>query len=115
MNKTVGIIGSDLKLSTLFVEKIILRTKAKLDQEHIKMNIVINNKLNEKNEDEFKKILINLEDSQVDYIVLTINNSHIYKILKNNTNIPIINNEFNINDNLLIDKVIKLAGKEVKQ
>ena len=41
MNKSIGILGYDFKLSTTIVEKIILSTKASIDQEHIPMNIVI--------------------------------------------------------------------------
>ena len=40
MKKTLGILGNDYQETTKLVEEIILNTKAKIDQEHIKMNII---------------------------------------------------------------------------
>ena len=113
MNTTIGILSNNLKLSTLFVEKIIHHTKADIDQEHIKMNIVINNKLLNKNNEELLKIIKDLESSNIDYLVLTFKDNNIYNLIKNNTNINIINNTFDINDIELIRKIITLCGKEV--
>ena len=61
MNQTIGLLGYDLNLSTLFVEKIINHTKADIDQEHIKMNIVLNNKLLDKTNQEIINIVKELE------------------------------------------------------
>ena len=113
MNQTVGLLGYDLNLSTSFVEKIINHTKADIDQEHIKMNIVINNKLLNKNNEELLKIIRELENSNINCLVLTFKNDNIYNLIKNNTNINIINNTFDINDIELIRKIITLCGKEV--
>lgn len=115
MNTTIGILSNNLKLSTLFVEKIILNTKAIKDQDHIKMNIFINNNLFNKNERELLTIINKLEKSKIDYLILNFNNKEIYNYLKNNINIPILNKSFSINDNELINQIIKLAGKEVKK
>ena len=115
MNKSIGIIGNDFKLSTLFVEKIILNTKANVDQDHIPMNIVINNKLLEKDESEIKNLLNKLEQSNTSYLILTFNNIDVYNKIKRNTYIPVINNNFNINDDNFIKQVIELTRKEVKQ
>ena len=115
MNTTIGILGNNLKLSTSFVEKIILKTKAKTDQEHIKMNIIINNKLLDKNELYLKELINNIEKSNIDYLVLNFNDENICNYIKNNTNIPILNSTFNIDDESLINKIIKLSGKEVKE
>ena len=115
MNKSIGIIGNDFKLSTLFVEKIILNTKANVDQDHIPMNIVINNKLLEKDESEIKNLLNKLEKNNTSYLILTFNNIDVYNKIKRNTYIPVINNNFNINDDNFIKQVIELTRKEVKQ
>ena len=115
MNKTIGILGNDFKLSTSFVEKIILNTKANVDQDHIPMNIVINNKLLEKDESEIKNLLNKLEQSNTSYLILTFNNIDVYNKIKRNTYIPVINNNFNINDDNFIKQVIELTRKEVKQ
>ena len=114
-NKTIAILGQDYKLSTTFVENIINSTKANKDQDHIKMNIIINNKLLNKDLNYLNELINNIEKSQVDYLVLTFNNKDIYNYLKNKTNIPIINSTFNINDLELIKKIIKLTGKELKK
>ena len=115
MNLTIGILGNNLKLSTSFVEKIILKTKAKVDQEHIKMNIIINNKLLDKDELYLKELIHNIEKSNIDYLVLNFNDIDIYNYIKNNTNIPILNNSFDVNDISLINKIIKLTGKEINE
>ena len=114
-NTTIGILSNNLKLSTQFVEKIIINTKAIKDQDHIKMNIIINNKLLDKNNKFFRKLLKNIEKSQVDYLVLIFNDINIYNYLKDNTSIPIINSSFDINDIELVKKIIKLTGKELKK
>lgn len=113
MNKSIGILGNDYKLSTLFVEKIISNTKANIDQEHIPMNIVINNKLLDKNEIEIKDILNKFEKSNTTFLILTFNNIDIYNIIKRNTNIPILNTTFDINNDYFIKKIIELTGREV--
>ena len=110
MNKTIGIIGIDYIISTQFVEKIIFKTKASTDQEHVKMNIVINNKLS--NKDQLKDIINKLERINTNYLILTFNNQEIYNYLKENTNIPILNGTFDLNDNNFIEQIIKLVGKE---
>ncbi len=113
MNKTIGILGTNRKLSTIFVEKLILKTRANIDQEHIPMNIVINNKLLEKTESEIKDILDKFAKNDTNYLILTFNDINVYNIIKRNTNIPILNNSFDINDELFIKKIIELTGREV--
>ena len=115
MNTIIGILGNDLKISTLFVEKIILNTKADTDQEHIKMNIVINNNLFNKNKKELLKIIDNFKKTKINYLVLTFDNQNIYEFIKENINIPIIKYYFNELDDELISNIIKLAGKETKK
>lgn len=115
MNNTIGILGNDFILSTSLVEKIILNTNASTDQEHIKMNIVINNKLEDLSENELKNILDNLEKSEINYLVLTFNNKELFDFVKNNTTIKILNNSYNDDIFDLIEKVIIISGKEVKQ
>ena len=90
MKPTLGILGNDFILSTSIVDKIILNTKANTDQEHIKMNIVINNKLLEKSNLEIKEIINNLEKSNINYLLLTFNDNNIINYIKSITNIPLI-------------------------
>ncbi|MBQ8892470.1 MAG: hypothetical protein IJ068_06390 [Bacilli bacterium] len=110
MNKTIGILGTNFNLSTAFVNKIISCTKANTDQEHIKMNIIISNSLLQKKK--LNSIIKKLENINTDYLILTFNNQEVYNYLKTITNIPILNNYFDLQDNSFIYKIIKLTGKE---
>ena len=112
MNTTIGILGNDFNLTTKFIEKIIINTKALTDQEHIKMNIIINNYLLRKNNTEIDNLLNMIIESKIDYLVLTFEDKELYKKIKNK-GIKIINESFDINDKELIKKVITLCGKEV--
>lgn len=111
MKTTIGILGNDYEITSKFVEKIILHTKASTDQEHIKMNIIINNYLLNKNKEEINDLITKIKESNIDYLVLTMNNKDIYKLIKEKE-IEIINKTFNINDNDLVKKIITLCGKE---
>ena len=111
MNTTIGILGSNLGLTTEFIENIIKHTKAKVDQDHIKMNIIVNNKLLNKTNNEIIDILNRLKESNINYLVLTDNNSNLYNLVLN-SNINLINKTFNINDETLIKEIIHLCGKE---
>ncbi len=107
MKPTLGILGNDFILSTSIVDKIILNTKANIDQEHIKMNIVINNKLLNKSNLEIKDIITKLEQSNINYLLLTFNDKNIINYIKSFTNIPII-------ETLDYKEIINLLGGEVK-
>ena len=111
MNTTIGILGNDFEITTQFIEKIINNTKATQDQDHIKMNIIINNYLLDKNSNEINDILEKIKKSNIDYLVLAINDKRIYQLVEN-SKIKIINKTFDINDNNLIKKIIKICGKE---
>ena len=113
MNTTIGIIGNDYEITTKFVEKIILHTKALKDQDHIKMNIIINNCLLNKNKNDINDLITKVKESNIDYLVLTINDKELYKTINENK-ITIINKTFNINSSYLIKKIIHLCGKEFK-
>ena len=108
MDTIIGILGYDFVLSTSIVDKIITNTKANTDQEHIKMNIVINNMLKEKTNLEIIDIIKKLENSNINYLVITFNDERIINIIKKNTTIPVI--EYSN-----YQEIIKLAGKEVKE
>ena len=114
MDTTIGILGNNFQITTKFVEKIILNTKASSDQEHIKMNIIINNYLEKKSKEEINNLLIKIQNSKIDYLILTINDDNLYQMIIEN-GMDIINNTFDINDNLLVEKVIKLCGKEINK
>lgn len=110
-NFTLTIIGNDFKTTTEFMEKIILNTKATIDQEHMKMNIIINNKLLN-NKENLKNILKKLENINSNLICLTFDDKETYDFIKNNINIPILNDKFNIQDDSIIKKVLDIFYDE---
>ena len=91
--KTLGILGNDYQKTTKLVEDIILNTKAKTDQEHIKMNIIINNKLLFKDNLTILNIVHNLEKIESDYLILAFDNQDIKDFIEDNTNLIILKNE----------------------
>ena len=82
--KPIAILGCDYKITTSFMNKIVENTKAKIDQEHLILNIIIDNKLKER----------------------------IEKIIESNLNIPLLNKSFRDNDDELIRKIIEV-GKDL--
>lgn len=110
-NFTLAILGNDFKKTTKFMEKIILNTKANTDQEHMKMNIIINNQLL-LNEDELKNILTKLEKMNSSFLCLTFNDKKTYEFIKNNTNIPILNHQFSLDDDTLITNILNKFENE---
>ena len=90
---TLGILGNDYIKTTKFVEEIINNTKATIDQEHIKMNIIINNKLLEKNEFELLEIIKTLENIDSNILCICFDDKNIINFIKNNSNIKIIDND----------------------
>ena len=114
MDITIGILGNDFNITTRLVENLIYHTKADTDQDHIKMNVVINNFLLKKSEQELIDIINKLKESKIDYLILTVNDNNLYQLIVNN-NINIVNESFDINDNSLVKKIINLCGKEYKE
>lgn len=114
MNTTIGILGNDFDITTQFVEKIITNTRASQDQDHIKMNIIINNYLLNKNINEINDLLEKIRKSNIDYLVLTVNDKRLNELIEKR-NIKIINKTFDINDYNLIKKVINICGKEIQE
>lgn len=110
-NYTFGIIGNDYNKTTDFVNNIILKTKVQTDQEHIKMNIVINNNiLNDKLI--LKEILIKLEEVNTNFLCLNICNKYIYDFVKENTNIKVLNSVYDEDDSSLINKILRIEYGE---
>ena len=109
--KPIAILGCDYKITTSFMNKIVENTKAKIDQEHLILNIIIDNKLKEKNEEEIIDIIKKIEMIDSKYLVLTFNDERIEKIIENNLNIPLLNKSFKDNDEL-IRKIIEV-GKDL--
>ncbi len=107
MQLTLGILGDNFILSTKIVDKIISNTKANSDQEHIKMNIIINNNLLNKSKEEINTIINKLEQSKIDYLLLTFDNTNLKAYIKSITTIPII-------ETLNYNEIIKTLGGEVK-
>lgn len=100
--KTLGILGNDYQKTTKLVEEIILNTKAKTDQEHIKMNIIINNKLLFKDNLTILNIVHNLEKIESDYLILAFDNQDIKDFIEDNTNLIILKNEDLVKQVLLL-------------
>lgn len=100
--KTLGILGNDYQKTTKLVEEIILNTKAKIDQEHIKMNIIINNKLLLKDNLTILNIVHNLEKIESDYLILAFDNQDIKDFIEDNTNLIILKNEDLVKQVLLL-------------
>lgn len=100
--KTLGILGNDYQKTTKLVEEIILNTKAKTDQEHIKMNIIINNKLLLKDNLTILNIVHNLEKIESDYLILAFDNQDIKDFIEDNTNLIILKNEDLVKQVLLL-------------
>lgn len=102
---TLGILGNDFNKTTEFVNQIILNTKANCDQEHMKMNIIINNKLLDDKE-EIKKVLTKFENINTNILCLTFNNKEISNFIKDNTKISVLNDDFKLNDITLIETIL---------
>ena len=100
--KTLGILGNDYQKTTKLVEDIILNTKSKIDQEHIKMNIIINNKLLLKDNLTILNIVHNLEKIESDYLILAFDNQDIKDFIEDNTNLIILKNEDLVKQVLLL-------------
>jgi len=107
-NFTIGILGNDFKITTKFVEDIINSTNAKNDQEHIKMNIIINNKLLYKNENEIIDIIKNFENINTTHLCLCFDNNNIYNLINQNTDIPILNSNFINYEKSIIKNIINM-------
>ena len=110
--KPIAILGCDYKITTSFMNKIVENTKAKIDQEHLILNIIIDNKLKEKNEEEIIDIIKKIEMIDSKYLVLTFNDERIEKIIENNLKISLLNKSFKDNDDELIKKIIEV-GKDL--
>lgn len=93
--KQLGIIGNDYHLTNNIFEKIISNTIAKIDQEHIKINLIYS-KYN--NIDDLLNKCKYLEDIGTNKILITSNISEEnMKYLKNNINIDIIDMSVDFN------------------
>ena len=108
-NFCIGIVGNDFKKTNDFVEKIILNTNAKIDQEHMKMNIIINNNILENNN--ILNIVSTLEKIDTTHICLCFNDKNIYELVKKNTNIPLINNEFDNISDTLVKQIVEIYNE----
>lgn len=109
-NFNVGILGNNFDITTKFVEKIINNTKASCDQDHVKMNIIINNKLFDKEENEILNIIKNFENINTTNLCLCFDNDNIYNLIKNSTTIPILNSKFKNNEENIISDIIKIQN-----
>lgn len=105
---TLAILGNNYKETTKFMENLIQQTKAQVDQDHMKMNIIISKNLLEKKEEELINILNNLEKMDSSYLVLTFNNQKIYQFIQKNTKIKVLNSTFSLEDKALTKEILTL-------
>lgn len=104
----VGILGNNLDITTNFVENIINNTPAKKDQDHIKMNIVVNENLLNKKTEEIIDIAKKMEEIDSTCLCLCFEcDKHLYNSLKNNINIPVLNTTFNGSEEVIINNILK--------
>lgn len=96
---TLGIIGNNYKKTTNLFNDIVMNTKAKTDQEHIKINIVIKKNLDK---DKIFKILNNFKKINTTYLIIDIDDNNLNNYIKENTDLIILNN---------VEDVLKLHEK----
>ena len=113
MDRTVGILGCDLDAVTRFFENIINNTKGSTDQDHIKLNIVADSRLLEKNAEELAELAREFKDSGAELFILAASRGF-YDAFKKVTDIPIMNSAFDPDDIELVRSVISFAGGEVR-
>ena len=99
--KSLGIIGNDYNKTTKLFNDIVMNTKAKTDQEHIIINIVLTKNLDKENILENIKYLESIKTS---YLIIDIDDENIKDFIKENTNLIIIDN---------LDKVQELHEENI--
>ena len=114
MDRTVGILGCDLDATTKFFEKIIQFTKGDKDQDHIKLNIVVDSRLLEKSLQEIADLALEFKKSGAELLVLAFSSRRVYDTLRSCTDLPIMNSRFDVNDAELVRSIISFAGGEVR-
>ena len=102
--KILSILGNNYQKTTKLVEEIILNTNAKNDQEHIKMHIIINNKLLLKDNLTILNIIYDLEKIGSDYLILNFDNQDIKDFIEANTNLIVLKNRDLVKQVLLLHR-----------
>lgn len=85
--KSLGIIGNDYNKTTKLFNDIVMNTKAKTDQEHIIINIVLTKDIEKEN---ILKNIKYLESIKTSYLIIDIDDESIKDFIKENTNLIII-------------------------
>lgn len=115
MEKTAGLLGSDIQLVSSFFEKIIARTEGSADQDHIKLNILIDTGLKEKSAEEIAALAGSLKESGADFIVPADTDWLVAKVLREAAVLPVVSSRTGALDDSLADRVIVMAGGRLKR
>ena len=99
--KSLGIIGCDYNKTTKLFNDIVMNTKAKTDQEHIIINIVLTKNMEREN---IIKNIKYLESIKTSYLIIDIDDENIKKFILENTNLTIIDS---------LDKVQELHEENI--
>ena len=107
--------GSDIQLAASFFEKIIARTEGSTDQNHIKLNILIDTGLKEKSAEDIAALARQLKESGADFIVPADNDWLIIRALREAAELPVVCSRTGSLDDALADRVIVMAGGRLKR
>ena len=115
MEKTAGLLGSDMQLAASFFEKIIARTEGDTDQDHIKLNILIDTGLKEKSAEQIAALARQLKESGADFVVPADNDWQVIRALREAVELPVVCSRTGALDDALADRVIAMAGGRLKR
>ena len=115
MEKTAGLLGSDMQLAASFFEKIIARTEGSTDQDHIKLNILIDTGLKEKSAEQIVDLARQLRESGAGFIVPMDNDWLVIRALREADVLPVVCSRTGALDDALADRVIVMAGGRLRR
>ena len=115
MDKTAGLLGSDMQLAASFFERIIATTEGSTDQDHIKLNILIDTGLDEKSAEETAALAGQLKESGADFVVYAGSNWLVLRALRESGVLPVVCSRTGALDDALADRVIVMAGGKLKR
>ena len=115
MEKTAGLLGSDMQLAASFYEKIIARTEGSADQDHIKLNILIDTGLKEKSAEDIAALARQLKESGAGFIVPADSDWLVIRALREADVLPVVASRTGALDDALADRVIVMAGGRLRR
>lgn len=107
MRPTFMIIGDDVEKTNSIFENIISSKKIEKEQEHIKLDLIINTNL----KNDINDIINIIEAYKDEYLVLLTKDEEIYKEFKK-SNYNIIN-KIKEEEKSIVEKIIKLDGEKI--